>query len=702
MVKLIIMSLNKNNTLNYFLLLMSFLCYSQHSEVVTPNSKAKVESLDEVIVTATRTERQVSSLPLPALVIGKAEIESSNFQRLKDVINEQTGITTIPDYGGGEGVQLQGLDSEYTLILIDGVPLIGRLAGTFDLKRLSAGNIKQIEVVKGPSSSLYGNEALGGVINIITNTSKSDDVEGNISHRTGTFSTHDTAINLGVKSKQTSITGFINRNSSDGYNVGNKSSGKTVEPFINYTASAKVNYEFSKISNIVLSSRYFTQKQDYVMMENEGESNIYETNLQAKYNLKVKGWECYAEFYTTRYRTEAFLNKPNGNLYETSFYNQLMIRPEIRAQYNFNKNANIIIGTGFNHEMLNRTSFAAKPVFNTPYAYVQYDATIIDRLNLIIGARYDDHSKYKSQFSPKVAIRLDINDKLNFKSSVGYGFKAPAFRQLYFDFTNSSIGYTVLGYNAIKTHIPKMQLAGDIDKLIIPLDAFGEALKAENSIGINNGFNFKPIPELSIDFNYFQNLFTNLIDTQIIARKTNGQNVFSYVNREKVFTRGIECNVVFKPNNNLKFKSGYQLLYAKDKKVMKQFENGMPVRVGKGKNAKAFDVFGSKYYFGLPNRSRHMANFKVLYTYPKWNMDSSLRCVYRSKYGFADTNGNGHLDSYDAFIKGYSLWNLALSKTFSSKYIVGVGSDNILDFKNSKYISTIPGRIIYGRLNVKI
>ena len=74
----------------------------------------------------------------------------------------------MQNFIGGEGVQMQGLDSEYTLVLIDGVPLIGRSAGTLDLSRLSVGNIKQIEIVKGASSSLYGSEALGGVINIIT------------------------------------------------------------------------------------------------------------------------------------------------------------------------------------------------------------------------------------------------------------------------------------------------------------------------------------------------------------------------------------------------------------------------------------------------------------------------------------------------------------------------------------------------------
>merc|ERR1712224_608011 len=109
-----------------------------------------------------------------------------NSIRLNDILNEQTGLVTIPDFGGGEGIQLQGLDSQYTLILVDGVPLVGRSAGTLDISRVTVGNIKQIEVVKGASSSLYGNDALGGVINIITEQPKYG-LKGNINYRAGAF-----------------------------------------------------------------------------------------------------------------------------------------------------------------------------------------------------------------------------------------------------------------------------------------------------------------------------------------------------------------------------------------------------------------------------------------------------------------------------------------------------------------------------------
>ena len=130
------------------------------------------ETLDEVVVTATRTLRQLSSVPLPVTLISKSQLRQTGVVRLNEILNEQTGIITVADESGFDGVQIQGIASDYVLVLIDGVPLVGRSSGNFDLSRLTVGNIQQVEVVKGPSSSLYGSEALGGVINIITESPK--------------------------------------------------------------------------------------------------------------------------------------------------------------------------------------------------------------------------------------------------------------------------------------------------------------------------------------------------------------------------------------------------------------------------------------------------------------------------------------------------------------------------------------------------
>lgn len=694
------MRLNKNNYLIYFSLLTTIFCFSQTSPK-SNNQSVRTEDLDEVIITATRTKRQLSSLPLPATIVTKQEIKAGNYLRLKDIVNEQTGLITIPDYGGGEGVQLQGLDSEYTLILIDGVPLIGRQAGTLDLNRLTVGNIKQIEVVKGASSCLYGNEALGGVINIITDQPK-DNLETAVDYRFSDYNSHDVNVNLGTKTDNLSVSGYVNRYSSGGYDLDKTTVSRTVDPFTNYTINTKVDYKLSKTSNLLTSARYFTEKQDYTVNKDvNGKGRAHELNGQLKYTYSIGDkWKTYAEFYATNYKTKSRLDSLNGNELEHSFFNQLLLRPELRATYNFSKKTNAIFGFGLNHERLNRTSFAAEPVFNTPYAYVQYDASIIDKLNIIVGARYDNHSKYQSQFSPKTALRLEINDKLSVKSSVGYGFKAPDFRQLYFDFTNSTVGYTVLGYNAVPVQLAKMEALGEISSIKVPSSEFVNGLKPESSLSMNTGVDFKPISAVKVSLNYFKNDISNLIDTQVIASKTNGQNVFSYYNVNIVETQGLECNVRWKLNPNFRVSAGYQLLYAKDKEAQKAFANGK-VYARMSKTSPSF-VLKATDYFGLYNRSRHMGNLKLYYNYVKWNLQGSLRSIYRSKYGLYDSNGNGYLDSYDTFVKGYAVWNASVNKTIFENYSIGLGVDNALNYKDSQNITTLPGRIVYGKVNINI
>lgn len=693
------MSLNKNKIYIYFLIFSTYLSYSQQDEVIKADS-TKAEALEEVIVTATRTVRQLSSLPLPAQIISQQDIKRSNSIRLNDILNEQTGLVTIPDFSGGEGIQLQGLDSQYTLILVDGVPLVGRSAGTLDISRITVGNIKQIEVVKGASSSLYGNDALGGVINIITEQPKYG-LKGNINYRAGAFNTNDIGATIGYKKEKLGASLFINSYSSDGYDLNENDNLNTVEPFSNYTLNSKLTYDFTDNTDLFVSGRFYTQNQDYVASSTlRGESSINEWNVHTKLSHKYsEKWSSYFEFYTTRYKADEYLNNEGGSRYSDGFYNQLLVRPEIRATYSPKDHNTFIGGIGFNHETLDRTDFTANPIFNSPYAYLQYDGNFTERLNVIVGARFDSHNKYKSQFSPKAAARYKINDKIAVKGSVGYGYKAPDFRQLYFDFTNATVGYTVLGYNAVLTVIPKLQEQGEISNIVVPLSEFEEDLSPENSISINLGMDFKLSSQFNFNINAFRNTIDDLIDTRVIANKTNGQNVFSYYNINKVYTKGLEFNSTWKPNNNLKISGGYQLLFAKDKEAESAFENG-EVYARETPSSPSFQL-KKEDYFGLYNRSRHMANLKVFYVFPKLNLDANIKGTYRSKYGLFDTNGNNYLDSYDDFVDGYTVIDFAINKRFFNDYTLGFGVDNLFNFTDTQNISNIAGRIIYGKLNIQ-
>jgi len=694
------MSLSKNYFFIYTFIFIVGISTAQTVQSVEKDS-ITTEALDNVVITATRTKRQLSSLPLPANIVSKKDLKAINAVRLSDILNEQSGLITVPDFGGGEGIQMQGLDAAYTLILIDGVPLVGRSAGTLDLDRITVGNIKQIEIIKGASSSLYGNEALGGVINIITETPKYG-VNGSIQQRTSSFETYDSRADVGYKNDKFSISGFVNRYSSGGYDLAENTVGNTVEPFENYTVSAKATYDFSEKTNIFFSGRFFTQNQDNIASETlAGESDVNEWNIHGKLDhIFNEKWESSLEFYATNYEATEFLDDTtNDARFSESFFDQTMIRPELRTVYKASDNASYIGGVGYTYETLDRTFFSESPEFKSPYVYAQYDGNPIEKLNVILGARFDSHNVYASQFSPKLALRYEINSKLAVKGSAGYGFKAPDFRQLYFNFTNATVGYTVLGYDAVADAIAQLEAEGQIANQIVPVSAFSDELRPESSLAINIGFDYNPTKKLSLHLNLFRNTIDNLIDTRIIANKTNGQNVFSYTNINEVYTQGVEFSTTWKVIKNLDFSAGYQLLFARDKAAEEAFENGQ-VFARENPGSPSFQLETSDY-FGLFNRSRHMANGKLFYKIPAWNANANIRTVYRSKYGIADSNGNGYLDNYDDFVSGYAIWDIAFNKTIHDNYTLGLGVDNLFDFTDPQNISNIAGRIIYGNLTIQ-
>jgi len=694
----------------YVFLIVVFIplfCASQQQSKKV-NDTILTQYLNEVVVTATRTLRQLSSLPLPVQIIAKKELKESGSTRLDAVLNEQTGLITVSEFIGGEGVQMQGLDSQYSLILIDGVPLIGRSAGTLDVSRVSVGNIKQIEIVKGASSSLYGSKALAGVINIITDTPKIG-FNSDVSYRYGTFNTHDANTTLGYRTEGFSIQSFINRNSSDGYQFLNAANLNTVDPYSSYTFNTKLNYNLTKNTKITASGRYYIQDQIYAPTPDEkGEINSTEWNTHLKVNYKIDDkWRSYFEFYATRYKADEYLNSVIDNSpFSKSDYNELLIRPEIRATFKSNEKNSFTGGIGLNHETLDRTDFAIKPEFNSPFVFLQYDGNPNEKLNIILGARFDSHNEYKSQFSPKSALRFELSDKISFKGSVGYGFKAPGFRQLYFDFSNGFVGYTILGYNTVASRIPELEDEGQIANIVVPISEFQDQLLPENSIAYNLGISYNPISSLKFDVNLFQNDIKDLIDTRLIANKINGQGVFSYYNVNDVYTNGLEFNASWKPSSQLSFSGGYQLLFAKDKKAKEAFKNG-DVFARKNTNSPAFQLTESDY-FGLYNRSRHMANLKLFYTMKKWALKTNIRAKYRSKYGLFDTNSNNYLDTYDDFVNSYTLWDWAISKAIKKNFEIGLGIDNLFNFTDAPdsandtlFIGNIPGRIIYTKLNIQ-
>ncbi|MBA4054236.1 MAG: TonB-dependent receptor, partial [Marivirga sp.] len=649
---------------------------------VTGQDTLVTKQLQEVVVTATRSERALSELPVPVTVIQGQRIKSMGSLRLNEVLAEQTGLSIVSDHG--TGIQMQGFSPEYTLILVDGEPLIGRTSGTLELNRIAVGNIKQIEIMKGPSSSLYGSEALAGVVNIITE--RPNGTNGTITSRYGQNNTLDLSGSANYQQKKFGLYMFADRYHTDGYDLSPDTKGNTVSPFTNYTFQTRIRYDISTRTRLSLSGRFFSEDQESitnigtsdtpVLLDGSGSVKDWNVNPVLTHNFSEK-FKTTFRLYSSSYGTNSVLTyQDTGSTYDETYFDQTFTRPEIQMEYFINPQNAFTAGVGRIWESVEATRYDDKIKYQTNYAYAQYEWQPLRKLNVLAGGRFDDHSAYGSQFSPKLSLQYDLLPWIAVRGSFGVGFKAPDFRQLYLNFTNSTVGYSVFGSNVLAEGIQQLEDQGQIDAILVDPSTFG-SINAETSTAYNFGLKLQPTQESSINVNFFHNDIKDLIDTKAVARKTNGQQVFSYYNVASVYTQGAEIDANYSLLDGLDLSVGYQLLIAKDKEVVKRLEAGNIYARDPETNATKRVSPGD--YGGLFNRSHHMANAKLFYE-NKSGWSGSVRAIYRGRYGFADLNNNAILDDDNEYVDEYVTCNVSLGKTFQQWLKVQAGCDNIFNY----------------------
>lgn len=668
--------------------------------------KEATGELNPVVISATRSERELGNLPVPVTVVPKTQMRSMGSLRLNDVLAEQTGLSLVSDHG--TGVQVQGLNPEYTLILLDGEPLIGRTAGTLELNRIAVGNIRQVEVVKGPSSSLYGSEALAGVINIITERPAGTNVS--LSSRYGTNNTLDLSAGANFQRNKLGVYLFTNRYSTDGYDLAPETVDATVSPFTNYTFNTRITIDISDKTKLSISGRYFTEEQKTrTDVSNEdggtdlikgfGEVTDWNINPVLTHRLSNK-FRTILRFYASSYGNDiAQTYQSDGQLYDKSFFDQRFYRPELQAEYALTTTNIVTVGAGRIWESIEATRYDGTIRQQTTYVYFQDEWKPTDKLNLIIGGRYDHHNAYGSRFSPKLSAQYDIAPRISVRVSGGVGFKAPDFRQLYLNFTNPTEGYTVFGTEEVAAGMARLQSQGQIAEIYVDPATISN-VKAESSIAWNAGMKIKPTDKLNININAFRNDITDMIDTRIIAQKTNKQSVYSYVNIHKVFTHGVESEVSYSPVSQLCFSLGYQFLIARDKSVVDQLKRGEVYKRDPKTNITS--RVKEEDYGGLFNRSKHMLNAKIFYDNAERGISASMRAIYRGRYGYADMNSSTILDADNEYADGYVTCNVSVSKTFRQWLRVQAGCDNVFDYTSPAYIPVLPGRLIWGSVGITL
>lgn len=656
-----------------------------------------------IVVTGTRTEKLYENSPIPVTVISKEQIKESGFVRLTDILSEQTGISITSFLGAG--VQMQGLDADYTLIMVDGEPLIGRNGGTIDLNRVSLGNVEQIEIVKGPSSSLYGSEALAGVINIIT--SKPDQkFSSKIDTRYGTHDNLDLTGDIEYSTDKLGLYFFANRYSSSGYDLTPQSESQTGAKFSTLTFNPRLRYNMGDKTDLSINGKaYFEDITNIAILTGpSGSENLDDEQTLNEYDVSGTLRHFFSEdflvnlnLYSSYYKYNSILKyQSDGSTFYEDNFKQTYNKAELTTEAKFIKDNITSFGTGGILENVEADRiYEGSRTQSNIFAFVQNEWQALKNASFILGARFDAHSDYASAFSPKVAAFLTPLSWVSVRASYGAGFKAPTFQQLYLDFFNPQVGYSVYGtFNFYQSYV-QLANSGQISEVFVD-PATIKDINPETSGAFNFGLDVKPHDRIGLKVNLFRNDIKDLIDIVTVAKKTNGQSVFTYSNISRVYTQGVDASLDVKiadtKTNELSFFFGYQYLETGDKDIVEEINAKHIFKTGSTGVIRPVQIVE---YGGLFNRPMHSGVAKLSYTYLPWQVTGYLRAVMKGKYGFADRNGNLILDNDNEYAPGYVLWNLNLTKSFKM-FDLKVGVENMFDRTSVQYTPELPGRIIYA------
>lgn len=684
------------------------------------------QQIDQVTVQGRRINANTETLVkiensiMPVTVIDRRTIELMGSRRLDEVVKEQTGIAIVNDIGAGAravGVQMQGFGSEYIMILIDGQPIVGRNNGNFDLSRISVNNIERVEITKGAASNIYGGDALGGTINIITRQVILDP-QALFSGSYGSNETFDVSLDgeAPVLNKKGAISLGGNYYHTGGFNTSKGLiKGSTMPPYDNYAGHARFRYKFNDHNTASVSARYGLRRSfmdkafagtDYQTKDVLDEKDL---NLMVNFDHRFsERWRSMTRYYYTRFDVDMFVSLVQGDSLNQTNFGQNLHRLEQQIAYTIPNRLDVITGAGGTVESIDQNILDNINEIKSYFAYSQANWKILPKLELTFGLRYDHIVKYGWRLDPSAALQYKILPTLTAKMAYGTAFKAPDMKKLYQVSYDPGINSMVLGTNTMRDVINSLRESGRVSQYELePIydEIKGLALNAEMS----KSYNFSLIWEhsskkLRAEASVFYHDIKNQINRVLIGTDVTGGLIYSYQNNPEAYYKGADFSFTYSPLHDLHISGGYQYLIAKDRSIAREIREG-----GKYFDP-LFDPVGgtvnytpsSKDYWGMENRSNHMFNARVFYTYQPVQMTFNMRLNYRGKYPFSDRNNNGYLDRFDTFVRGHYLLNAGIEKKFPVKRLaLRTSVENILNFIDSK-MPFQPGRIYFVGLNYQL
>lgn len=579
-------------------------------------------ALDDMVVTATRTESKIVDVPVNTTVISAEKIADRHYLDVVDALKDVPGANVL-DTGVGayeKKVVLNG--DERVLVLVDGKRVnidMGTMSrASYDLNQMpDVSLIERIEVVKGHGGALYGSDAVGGVINIITK--KMDHSYGKVSMGFGSHQARDAKAMYTIKEGKTGVMVAASKYKQgyheykDAKTEANKR-WPVASTYENEKVSVKLSQELSETSNLELGydfSKFEGVRSYSTKAKSASFSNKKTNDFYAKYDWTVNDKDQgFIQLYRNKYD---YYNA--GDMYETD--------TGFEAQQNItlSDNNRLVVGASYRKaKALNATSYTAEKSINNKAVFVSDQWEFAPSWTLDAGVRYDKHSTAGSKTTWSAGLNKKFDENSHAYFNWGQVFKAPTLDDLYY--------YSVMEWGSSK------------------YENYGNPnLKPEKGDTWTIGYGTKIADKTSVNISYFQSKLEDAIDWDTTYSANGSVSIARNVDKQK--KNGMELSVGHELNDNWDLEASYTYIRVKNN----DHGNGY--------------VRDANY---IPN----MYRFGVRYHDDLWNADLFLR-------GGSGADKSSYVDSkymtmdmsvaYKAtkelsfYAKGYNLLNKAYAES---------------------------------------
>lgn len=602
-----------------------------------------VVNMDEVVVTGQYAPERADKSIYPIKVLNSKQMEFKAANNLTELLKGELNMRTSNDGVLGSSISLQGLSGENVKLLIDGVPIIGRMNGNIDLSQINLNNVDHVEVIDGPMSVVYGSNALAGVINLITKENKNTRMALDANSYYESVGVYNADASFSAKRKNNVLTINGGRNFFGGYSNPDTSRAKQWKPKRQMFLNGDYIYSKDKLK-IKFGNQYFNE-----LLLNKGNlvPNYFETAFDSY-------------FYTRRYVSRLDLASPLGNnrflnalisyswfqRIKQTYYKDLTTLEEFltsnsddqdtthfqnwigRVTYsksNKTSTLNYQVGIDANTEIGQGKRIVNKNQQIGDYAgflSVKYEPLV--GFVLQPGLRYGYNSRYSSPLVYSLNMKWDPIEYYTMRASYARGFRAPSLKELYLYFVD--VNHNVRG---------------------------NENLKAEYSHNFNLSVSYNREMSKRVyaaEFSAFYNSIQNVISLANLSK-----DLYTYFNIDKFNSLGFLFSATYRFYPSFMVKAG--LSHTGRKNYMTDFQND--------------------------NKFAFSSDFNLESSYTWLNTGLTLAGFYKFTGRLPQFYINSTGDLVEGYISAFHTLDISVVKSLFKRNVnITLGAKNLFDVNN--------------------